>query len=85
MVLLDQVTILIKSNRNQIMITLERKCQLLNQGFYVEDMGSEYGPEFEGCFRWMNKITDEFQDGDFSYDEESAWIEADNFAQSCVQ
>lgn len=67
------------------MITLERKCQLLNQGFYVEDMGSEYGPEFEGCFRWMNKITDEFQDGDSSYDEESAWIEADLFAQSCVQ
>ena len=42
------------------------------QGFFVEDIGSEYGPQFEGQYRWMgpNGLC---QVSDVSYSEVDAW------------
>jgi len=53
----------------------ETKAKLISQGFYVEDMGQEYGAEFAGEYRWMNSVTNDFQDHDTSESEEAAWIE----------
>jgi hypothetical protein len=55
---------------------------LKNAGYIVENMGLEYGSDFEGCFRWMNLLNDTFQDHDVSYSEDDAWKLAEqNFAQ----
>lgn len=48
-------------------------------GYYVEDMGKEYGSEWEGQYRWMNKITGDFQDSDTSDSEEEAWKDAEGY------
>lgn len=61
------------------MITAERKAQLMSRGFYVEDMGKEYGDYFAGEFRWMHHDTQDFQDGDTSDSEDAAWAEASRF------
>ena len=61
------------------MVSQERKQQLALKGYFVEDMGAEYGPEFEGQFRWMNSLTGDFQDFDTSLSEESAWKRADRY------
>jgi hypothetical protein len=61
------------------MITAERKAQLIDRGFYVEDMGKEYGEDFAGQFRWMHHDTQDFQDGDTSDSEDAAWAEASRF------
>jgi hypothetical protein len=45
------------------------------QGYTVEDMGSEHGPQFDGCFRWLHKESMQFQDGDFSMSEMEAWAQ----------
>lgn len=55
------------------MISQETKAKLIARGFYVESMGFEYGPEFEGQYRWMNSITNDFQDSDTSDSEDAAW------------
>jgi hypothetical protein len=47
-------------------------------------MAAVWGSEFVGQFRWMNDITDEFQDCDTSCSIDEAWIDADAHA-SCVQ
>lgn len=58
------------------MITFEQKAKATDLGYYVEDMGKEYGNEFAGQFRWMNKFDhDDFQDYDVSYSENDAWKE----------
>ena len=57
------------------MISQETKAVLIAQGFYVEDMGQEHGSEWAGEFRWMNSVTDDFQDHDTSDSEEAAWVE----------
>jgi hypothetical protein len=61
------------------MISQETKANLIAQGFYVEDMGQEYGAEFAGEFRWMNSISGDFQDFNTSDSEDAAWVECANF------
>lgn len=51
------------------------------KGYFVEDMCSTYGPQFEGQYRWMSSKTLDFQGGDTSLTEVEAWvacIEANN-------
>jgi len=60
------------------MISPETKAHLIAQGFYVEDMGEEYGSEWAGEFRWMNSVTSDFQDHSTSESEEAAWVECAN-------
>jgi len=51
-----------------------KRALLTEQGFYIEDMGEEWGPEHAGRFRWMNSITGEFQqDWDWSSTPTRAW------------
>ena len=50
----------------------ENVINLKAQGFFVEDIGREYGPQFEGQYRWMGP-NGLFQDGDVSYSEVDAW------------
>lgn len=58
----------------------ERKKELKELGYYVEDMGKEYGKEFKGRYRWMSeKNPDDFQDGEESYDKEEPWYLCDRF------
>ena len=66
-------------------VTYQRRIELLSLGFYIEDMAQVWGPEFVGQFRWMNEITDEFQDCDTPCGTiDQAWVEADNFESSRV-
>ena len=67
------------------MISTTRIAELESLGYYVEDMGVEYGEEFEGQFRFVNDDLDVFQDADTSCSESDAWDQADYFAQTCVQ
>ena len=60
-------------------LTTERKAELTAKGFYIEDMGKEWGSEWEGAFRWMKKDSHEFQDGCESWSEESAWRSCDEY------
>lgn len=73
------------------MITDERKAELTDEGYAVEDMGVVHGVEFAGQFRWLNSITRDFQesgnsenrdfqDYDSSDSEADAWGEADAHA-----
>ena len=50
----------------------ENVINLKSQGFFVEDMGNEYGPQFDGQYCWMGP-NGLFQDGDVSYAEVEAW------------
>lgn len=61
------------------MITEQRKAELVAKGYEVEDLGDEYGPDFEGQFRWVKWVDGEdvFQDHDLSYSEADAWHCAD--------
>ncbi|MFT4064307.1 hypothetical protein [Paraburkholderia sp.] len=54
------------------MITAERKAELIADGYTVEDMGAEWGSDFTGQYRWINK-DGSFQDFEPSYAEEDAW------------
>lgn len=58
------------------MIDAKRKAELTAAGYFIEDMELEYGREFKGQFRWMNSLTDEFQDSHPSYGVEEAWTQA---------
>jgi hypothetical protein len=53
--------------------TPEQIAALQAQGYYVEDMGAEWGAEWAGKFRWMKRDSDEFQDWDTSDSEAEAW------------
>lgn len=64
------------------MIADERKAQLEALGYFVEDMGSEYGCYFDDQYRWMNNVTLDFQDYGTSSSVEDAWIEADLYEKS---
>jgi len=44
------------------------------KGFFVEDMGYEHGPQFDGQYRWMNSKTLDFQDSAVSETEVEAWV-----------
>jgi hypothetical protein len=57
-------------------ITEQRKRELKDKGYYIEDMGLEYGPEWAGQFRWMRSNPSDFQDYGTSYSTEEAWNEA---------
>lgn len=59
------------------MITEERKADLESAGYYVVDMGTEYGEGFQGQFRWEVKDSDLFQDWGTSDSPEDAWEDAD--------
>lgn len=59
------------------MISAERKNQLANAGYYVEDMGAMYGTDWAGQYRWMNTGSHDFQDHDTSNSEDEAWALAD--------
>lgn len=48
---------------------------LKSKGFFIEDVGSQYGQQFDGLYRWMNTETGEFQDGEMSVTELEAWVE----------
>lgn len=61
------------------MISPETKANLIAQGFYVEDMGKEHGPDFAGEYRWMNSATGDFQDFDTSDSEDDAWGDCARF------
>jgi hypothetical protein len=63
------------------MISEDRKQELTRKGYYVEDMGAEYGPEWKGQFRWMNNIAADFQDDDTSFSVEDTWDSADHHEQ----
>jgi hypothetical protein len=67
------------------MISYQRRIELVSLGYFIEDMEAEWGSEFVGQFRWMNDQTAEFQDCDTSCSIEEAWVDADYFAQTCVQ
>ena len=59
---------------------LERIAELMIQrlvakGFYVEDMGTIYGPEFNGQYRWLNHNNENFQDCDTSNSVHEAWLD----------
>jgi hypothetical protein len=58
-------------------ISYNRRIELISLGYYVEDMAEVWGSEFVGQYRWMNEITDEFQDCDTSCSIDEAWILAD--------
>lgn len=60
---------------NLIQATPKQIEALKAAGFYVEDMGAEYGDEFKGQFRWMNDKSGDFQDHDVSFSESEAWAE----------
>ena len=64
------------------MITAAQKAELAALGYVIEDMGQEYGPEFEGAFRWLNTQTDDFQDGAESWSIDAAWDLAFEHANS---
>lgn len=64
-------------------ITAARIAELKAKGYFVEDMGQEYGEGFEGEFRWMNENGD-FQDGRTSDSEADAWVCADAYHCICV-
>lgn len=54
------------------MITAQQKQELERRGFYVEDMGAEYGVEWSGHFRWLHP-SGQFQETDPSCTAEDAW------------
>ena len=56
------------------MINQTQKQILNSAGIYIEDMGSVWGKDFEGQYRWMNKDNDDF--GEIEYSEEDAWAAA---------
>ena len=58
-------------------ITTERKEELAAKGYFIEDMGSQWGSEWVGQFRFMNSKTNDFQDYETSCSTEEAWFEAD--------
>ena len=45
------------------------------KGFFVENMGNEYGQQFDGQYRWMNSKTLAFQDSCTSETEVEAWVD----------
>lgn len=53
--------------------------KLKSEGFFVEDMGSEHGPQFDGQYRWMNSKTLDFQDSAVSETEVEAWVACINY------
>lgn len=59
------------------MITEERKAELESAGYYVEDMGDVYGPDFVGQYRWMHTQSPDFQDWGTSDSPDDAWEDAD--------
>jgi hypothetical protein len=59
------------------MVSEARRQELARKGYFIEDMGVEYGLEYEGQFRWMNSRTNEFQDYEASYSINDAWTAAD--------
>lgn len=67
-------------------ISYNRRMDLISLGYHVEDMEAEWGTEFVGQYRWMNEITDEFQDQDCdtSCSIDDAWILADQHQSSAV-
>jgi hypothetical protein len=62
-------------------VSNERIQQLKKLGYYVEDMGKEYGPDFKGQYRWMSNRSLEFQDDEESYSVAEAWAKADAHAK----
>lgn len=83
----DHNSFIATTNRKQTMktanrtISAERKAELAKLGYYIEDMGVVYGSAWAGQFRWMNSITQDFQDFDTSPTSEEAWFDADCHAQ----
>jgi hypothetical protein len=71
--------------RQRQVISEERRMELRKAGYRVEDMGAEYGPSFEGQWRFINIVTGDFQDHDTSTSEDDAWQEADDFARCLEQ
>lgn len=63
-------------------ITYNRRIELISLGYYIEDMAEVWGSEFVGQYRWMNEITDEFQDCDTSCSIDEAWVLADADART---
>ena len=61
------------SDDTEMMDFCSSVIELKAKGYFVEDMGQEHGPQFEGQYRWMNSETLAFQDGDVSYTEVEAW------------
>ena len=61
-------------------ISQQRIQELKSLGFYVENMGAEYGEDFEGQYRWMNDKTGEFQECAPDFSIEAAWIDCDKYA-----
>ena len=70
---------------NTYNITTERQVELESLGYYIEDMGEEYGEEFEGEYRWVNDEIGEFQDTDMSCSIEDAWVQANYFELTRAQ
>lgn len=67
-------------------ITAERIAELKAKGYFVEDMGQEYGEEFAGQYRWMLLDPDQgVVDFDIvGYSEACAWERADSFDVQCM-
>jgi hypothetical protein len=58
-----------------IMITTAQQECLMANGYRVEDIELEYGPEFKGQWRWLHK-SGQFQDADTSSSSVDAWYDA---------
>ena len=65
------------------MITQERKDELTKAGWYIEDMGEEWGPDFADQYRFMHKH-DEDTFGDIQYSMEDAWDDCCQYQLSLV-
>lgn len=63
-------------------VTVERIEELKALGYTMEDMGEEFGADWEGQYRWFHDATEQFQDHDTSLSEAEAWADADRHAKA---
>lgn len=61
------------------MISAERKAELIAAGYLIENMGAEWGADFEGQYRWLNGRHEGDGYGNIMYSEEEAWADASQF------
>ena len=52
-----------------------QKQQLIEAGYTVQDLGKDYGQEFNGTYRWWLN-DEEWQDAEESFSEDDAWLSA---------
>lgn len=58
------------------MVTQEQKDKLIQAGYIVEDMGTTWGHDWIGQYRWVNSTVDADGFGYPQHSEEDAWLSA---------